>query len=188
VGLDANVCVDRFSRLSTYGLGEGSSSEQVKWDDVNWGILQTRCVERNAARYQGRQDKTLWVLPSPAQLSTKRSEMPRTTSQMTSKPTKGIRQLQPRSAVLLRTSTALKWTESHRQYVRSMIMELALHSGAEYHVFLLVNVESSEYDLHEVADLQRVKDDYIPKEFHDLTIFFNEALLGEWYPNVEEHR
>ncbi len=36
--------------------------------------------------------------------------------------------------------------------------------------------------------IQRLKDEFIPAEFHDITVLFSTALLEEWYPNIQEHR
>jgi hypothetical protein len=65
-------------------------------------------------------------------------------------------------------------------------MELALHSGGEYHVILLVDVKVP-LDFGDEKAIQRLKAGSVPAEFHDITVLFNEQVLEEWYPKVKEH-
>lgn len=70
-------------------------------------------------------------------------------------------------------------------------MELSLHSGAEYEVFLLTHVKDNETTLYgpdEGENVQKLKERYIPREFWGITIFFNEQTLESWYPMVDEHK
>lgn len=78
-----------------------------------------------------------------------------------------------------------------KRHVRSLIMELSLHSGAEYEVFLLTHVKDNETTLYgpdEGENVQKLKERYIPREFWGITIFFNEQTLESWYPMVDEHK
>jgi hypothetical protein len=67
-------------------------------------------------------------------------------------------------------------------------MELSLHSGAEYEVFLMVHVLDDSIPLETDVDIQRLKATTIPDEFHDMTIFFNNKMLENWYPKIFEHK
>jgi hypothetical protein len=70
-------------------------------------------------------------------------------------------------------------------------MELSLHSGGEYEVFLLTHVKDNEISLYAPegdSNTQRLKERFIPREFWDMTVFFSEETLMAWYPSVEEHR
>lgn len=82
----------------------------------------------------------------------------------------------------------MSWTENDHLYLRSLIMELSLHSGAEYEVFLLVHVLDDSIPISSDADIQHLKDSNIPPEFHDITVFFNNELLSNWYPKIDEHK
>ncbi|KAL4949028.1 hypothetical protein BDW69DRAFT_188705 [Aspergillus filifer] len=98
--------------------------------------------------------------------------------------------LHPRSAVILRAWHDLEWTENMKHYVRSLIMELSLHSGAEYEVILLTHVKDNNIPLYgpdEGQNIQMLKDRYIPRGFGDITILWNERTLESWYPRVDEH-
>lgn len=69
-----------------------------------------------------------------------------------------------------------------------MIMELSLHSGAEYEVFILVHVKDDTPIHTDEESVRRLKDKYIPSEFHDMAILFNDKMLETWYPNVMQHK
>lgn len=87
----------------------------------------------------------------------------------------------------------MPWTENFKHFVRSVNMELALHSGAEYEVLILVQVrdgvtlytQSGEIDGTSVG---RLKDTFIPPEFHDMVMMFNNRTLENWYPEAKELR
>ncbi|KAG9246752.1 hypothetical protein BJ878DRAFT_477990 [Calycina marina] len=66
LGIDSNLCFERQTRLEAYGYTEHSTSEQaearrsqsfVDWDSVNWGQLQSYCIEKNAGRYIALEEK-----------------------------------------------------------------------------------------------------------------------------------
>jgi hypothetical protein len=80
------------------------------------------------------------------------------------------------------------WTKNHREYLRAIIMELSLHSGAEYEVFLLIHVKDDELpifsDAKTMSDLRKS----IPPEFRNIALLFNNKLLEAWYPKIPDHR
>jgi hypothetical protein len=93
----------------------------------------------------------------------------------------------PRTAVVLRTWTDMEYTENDLHYIRSIIMELSLLSGAEYEVILLVDAKDTE--LPHPADragLDNLKSS-LPRELQDLAIFFNSQILEDWYPKIDTH-
>jgi hypothetical protein len=94
----------------------------------------------------------------------------------------------PRSAVVIRTWHDMEYTPNDLQHVRAMIMELSLHSGAEYEVFLLVHVRDDSVPIFSDEEaVQKLKDEYLPVEFHDMAVFFNYKLLEGWYPKIDTH-
>lgn len=85
----------------------------------------------------------------------------------------------------------MPWTENMKHYVRSLVMELSLHTGSEYQVFILTHVKDNNIPIYAVNgddNAQRLKERNMPKEFHDMTILFNDHTLESWYPAIEEHR
>jgi hypothetical protein len=84
----------------------------------------------------------------------------------------------------------MEWTENLKQHVRSLIMELSLHSGAEYQIFILCHVKDNKIsiDLPDAEALESLKAHFVPREFLDLTILFNDQTLESWYPKLIEHQ
>jgi hypothetical protein len=186
--LDGDVCTDRCSRYNIYGHDEVSpaagcaSSVRIDWKGVDWGGLQFDCVTRNSNRYK------ISDSPSPAILLRPDARPPSVQRSKTVPSLRPTPQPHHRTAVLVRSWHTMEWTPNHEQYLRSLIMELSLHSGGEYEIFLLVHVKDPEYQLNGASDVQLLKDKYIPVEFHNITVLFNTETLERWYPKVPEHR
>lgn len=184
--LDANVCADRCARWSAYGYEEEDGqppcpkSVHVDWDKVKWGKLQVQCAEKNANRHKNAAHAVRKTLLRPSGW-TEAAEAANVGSAGGPQP-----QYHSRTAIIVRSWSSMDWTPSHRQYLRSLIMELALHAGGEYQLFLLVDVKVS-IDLSDERAIERLKAESVPAEFHDITVLFNEQVLEEWYPKIEEH-
>jgi Protein of unknown function (DUF3405) len=189
--LDGDVCTDRYSRFGVYGHDEENDQQvpgfqrppRVDWDWVDWHDLQSACFERNAGRYKPRRPGghtnqhplalDSWQTPEAHQ------EAP------ASSPLK----YKSRSAVLIRSWHDMSWTANHREYLRSFIMELSLHSGAEFEIFLMVHVKDDELPIFSDEEtVQRLKEEFIPAEFRNITVLFNNKMLEAWYPKIDEHR
>ncbi|KAE8153148.1 hypothetical protein BDV25DRAFT_127477 [Aspergillus avenaceus] len=185
MGLDGNVCVDRYTRLSAYGhnIPAVRGRGKISWNRVDWGNLQAQCLERNADRYKSRFDKR-WLAQHPLWLSP--NQAPITADRGNKHASPGM--YKPRSAVLLRCWHSMPWTPNHHHYLRSLIMELSLHSGAEYEIFLLVHVQDETLPIFSDPEtVQLLKETFIPSEFHNISVLFNDRLLEAWYPKVPEH-
>ncbi|KAJ5458104.1 hypothetical protein N7475_009492 [Penicillium sp. IBT 31633x] len=192
-GLDPSVCSDRFSRLRVYGYDNytdicASSTEplQVNWDEVDWASLQTQCLKRNTGSY----------LQSQSQLRSDKHSLPLRPRA----PTKALHrgqsspplcpQYKQRSAIILRTWHDMEWTDNIKQNVRSMVMELSLHSGAEYEVFILCHVKDTniQFNADDAEQLQNLKARFVPREFQDMTVLYNDHTLETWYPKLKDYR
>ncbi|KAJ5087982.1 hypothetical protein N7456_011598 [Penicillium angulare] len=191
--LEASICTNRYSRLSAYGYESNNvqgmfgvwQPPRLNWDRVHWGSLQSKCFTRNSDRYnQGATDRnTLHALPTspPVPFQETRRSQPKS-------PPDGPRSKE-RSAVVVRIWHDMEWTENQKQHVRSLIMELSLHSGGEYEVFLLCHVRDSTISLTDQNEesILHLKVLFVPPEFVDMTILFNDHILQSWYPMVEDH-
>lgn len=95
-----------------------------------------------------------------------------------------------RSAVVLRTWHDMEWTDNLKQSVRSLVMELSLHSGAEYEVFILCHVKDARIpiNIEDAEAMRSLKSRFIPREFQEMAVLFNDQTLESWYPGVDEHR
>ncbi|KAJ5899188.1 hypothetical protein N7495_003932 [Penicillium taxi] len=188
--LDGDVCADKYSRFGAYGFDEDETEEipgftrppMVSWYDVDWHKLQSQCFERNINRYA---PSSLTEQSYQQPLSFELREPPKKMDG--SDTASSLKPYHPRSALLIRTWHEMLWTKNHREYLRALIMELSLHSGAEYEVFILVHVKDDELpmfsDPKTVAQLKKS----IPQEFRNMAVFFNNKLLEAWYPKIPEH-
>ncbi|KAJ5138677.1 uncharacterized protein N7515_003525 [Penicillium bovifimosum] len=189
--LDGDVCTDRYSRLGVYGYDQHGGDEvpgftrpsAVSWHEVDWHMLQSHCLERNADRFESidmvnssKQDPLAFDLP---QAPEKISETLVGSSE--------VKRFHPRSAVLVRAWNGLNWNSDHCRYLRALIMELSLHSGGEYQVYLLIHVKDDELPIFsDIKTINRLRSS-IPAEFRNMALFFNNKLLEAWYPKIEEH-
>ncbi|KAK5987217.1 hypothetical protein PT974_11341 [Cladobotryum mycophilum] len=92
-----------------------------------------------------------------------------------------------RTAILLRSYTGKTYTKNDKQTMRALISELTLKSGGEYEVFLLVHVKDQvlrPFDDPEVY--QRVLKDFIPQEFHGITVLWNDRQVWDIYTKMTD--
>jgi hypothetical protein len=199
--IDSNLCFERETRLGVYGyqdeessapMGTNSVEKRADWDAVNWRKLQEQCVEKNANRYspaKGNSGSYFQEVSNSSTSANATEEARRlgTTEGEVETREEGLRGMpevkvtvKPRTAVLLRSSSSKNYTENDLQNIRSLVTELALRSGGEYTVYLLVKVEDNTLpiwnDAHEEAALAGV-----PQEFSDISIFWNEAMMKDLY-------
>lgn len=193
MGLDGDVCTDRYSRFGAYGYDEDSIEDvrgftrppPVPWFDVDWRDLQSLCFERNGDRYKPgssvnyMSQKPLYFRPG---------EPPRKIRDLETGRSLNGKQFHLRSAVLIRAWHDMTWASNHREYLRALVMELALHSGAEYEVFLLIHVKDDDLPIFSDAKTMDQLRISIPMEFRNMALFFNNKLLEAWYPKIAEHR
>ncbi|KAI3287700.1 hypothetical protein DTO002I6_7666 [Penicillium roqueforti] len=191
--LDQSLCTDRYSRYAPYGYAdetdeadEDNKGNNVKWQDVNWATLQQDCLHRNENRYQpSKIGEKMWTLHKEHDKKT--DEHRWSGEKMRTDRNNASAILKSRTAVVLRTWLGREYTEDDFYYIRSMIMELSLLSGAEYEVVLLV--DAKDIDLPHPADtvgLDSLKKS-LPRELQDLAVFFNAEILRDWYPKIDVH-
>jgi hypothetical protein len=93
--------------------------------------------------------------------------------------------IKPRTAVLIRSSTGQNYSENDKENLRAMISELALRSGAEYEIFLLVQVKDDTIPIWTDPKMyKKVVQENIPKEFWNMTVLWNDAEMKELYPLI----
>ncbi|KAK6003646.1 hypothetical protein QM012_009417 [Aureobasidium pullulans] len=92
-----------------------------------------------------------------------------------------------RTAVVLRTWNAYQYSDNQLAWMRAMITELSLDTGGHFQVFMLVNVKDNSLDLFDDHIYSQVLEQSVLKEFLDVALLYNEAILRKWYPKVGEY-
>jgi hypothetical protein len=197
LGLESEVCFDRYGRLGSYGYGyskeEGGLDEavfdggerekkvetahavggfplkKVDWRGVDWGSLQKECGELNKARFK------------EVEASGKLSPAQR-------RGISGQKKKLPRTAVLLRTWTGYKYTSNDIANLRSLISELSLLSGGEYTIHILLHVKRSEAKIWESPEIyqQELRKSGLPVEFWGLAELWHETMMETLYPDLPD--
>lgn len=205
-GLASDFCLDRHARYDPYGYDEGdlegqgrkrksNRASQVQWDKVDWGYLQGDCLLRNQYRYEPlefvNRTTTFWM-PREEDIEDVDSSIvlpdDSPPESMSYRLWKSSRKYRQRTAIVLRTGESNEWTVDTMQYIRSMIMELSLHSGAEYEVIIMVEIQDDSAHIFDSdASYQQVLKKAVPDEFKEIAILFNRQLLDKWYPKAGQH-
>ena len=183
LGLDMDICFDRFSRYVAYGMtGQAhEKSKQVNWDKTKWGSLQEVCVDRNKDRFSPEARSTTDLQPSKAMHT---GYDPLDENQRRKKSSDG-KQYQSRTAILIRTWEGYEYRENDLQAIRALITETSLLSGGEYQVFLFVNIKQRDADIYnDEAVYKKLLKQTVPKELHDIAILWTEQVCEDWYPHV----
>ncbi|KAF2454683.1 hypothetical protein BDY21DRAFT_366087 [Lineolata rhizophorae] len=186
LGLTEDICFDRYGRYGPYGYGydldqggagvgnesESAGSEKV-WEmvgeridyrGIDWADAQRRCYEKNKARFESGDARD-----------------------------GKVKKLVPRQAYVLRTWAGYQYSEHQILNLRSMVSELALKSGGEYDVHLLVHVKDDSIPIWASEEVynQTIRES-VPEEFWGIATLWSEQLMRTYYPepfpdNVENH-
>jgi hypothetical protein len=190
--LNKSLCADRYSRYGAYGYLQGNESTRINdWDDkfgsneaaeidwekVDWANLQNECLQRNSDRYR--------TQPSDGKIFALYKSLD---GDVQPQPLNETSKSQPRTAVILRSWLGMKYTENDLYHIRSMIMELALYSGAEYELILLIDCQDEKLpEETDHAAWKAFKERHLPQELRSLAIWFNADMLNDWYPAIDVH-
>ncbi|ROT41208.1 hypothetical protein SODALDRAFT_322393 [Sodiomyces alkalinus F11] len=183
LGIRNDVCFDRFGRYGPYGLGYGTeeggtgqgmdtehTGAEAVWADtgkidyrrVDWGGAQERCVARNAQRFVDTTD---------------------TDGGNGKEDQNGIRKIEQRQAVIVRTYVGYRWTPHAILNLRAIISELSLKTGGEYSVHFLLHVKDRNAPIWaDRSVVQRILDENVPQEFHSLCTVWSEDQMRLYYP------
>ncbi|KAH7396328.1 hypothetical protein BKA66DRAFT_596993 [Pyrenochaeta sp. MPI-SDFR-AT-0127] len=200
VGLDDDVCFDRYSRYGPYGYGDDEFPEEVQhwkapetvpeWSEVRWGALQDECLERNKERYRP-MARTATVkipstaLPEPAVASSAFAIPVDTSRSSLENREQHEQKYHHRTAILIRAWTGYHYEENDITAIRAMISELSLQSGGEYQVILYVHVKDRTIPIFEdQREYNRILRENVPEELQDIAVLWSESIFPKWYPKV----
>lgn len=181
--------MDRAARYAPYGYNDEdvpwANASPVVWDYVDWGSLQEQCVEKNHDRYDAAEKEPREKFWYPIEEDTKNAEDFQAEKQRSERVHKsGEPRYKQRTAVLYRIYRDLKWQEDIIYTIRAMVMELNLHSGGEYTVFLMMEVPPIENLFRNPKVYDSIIETHVPPEFRNMTILFNMDLVINWYPSL----
>jgi hypothetical protein len=181
LGMNQEVCFDRFGRFGPYGYSypreegglamsdksEAAGAEKlwdverkkVDWRNVEWAKAQKRCHEKNKIRFEQKPEAKEGDNTSPPKERTKRH------------------------AYILRTWTGYKYTDYQILTIRAMINELALKSGGEYDVHFLLHVKDDSIPIWSSEEVyQKTIEENLPKEFWGMVTLWSEQQMRMYYP------
>lgn len=209
-GMNDDICFERFGRLGPYGLGyslnrggtgagmtgdrEGadevwSEVPEVDYRKVKWAAVQDRCVLANQDRFAQlpppKGDKFLSVGVTDL---AERSDSGEETSAESppSQSSDGVTEL-PRTAVVIRTWSDYPYTTEDIIYLRSIIAELSINSGAEYIIHFLIQVKDDNAPIWSDAETyDRILHDALPEEFRGMGILWSERQMGVLYGGLAD--
>ena len=200
-GLDSITCFGSDARYRPYGYTEedndraekSSASLEVMWEDVKWGDLQRECILKNGDRYEDVDPVNQSTIFRYAEYSDVENidetlYFPEGFEDNESKGKgKGGPKIKKRSAVVFQMQESKEWTLDTTQYVRSVIMELSLHTGGEYEVFILIEVADDAQPIFNNRGVhQKILERSVPREFQGVSLLFNRKLLEHWYPRAQK--
>lgn len=173
LGLDENICFDRFARYGPYGfgynteyggIGLGNDTEssdslhiwtesgKIDYRNVDWADAQKRCQASNQHRFQKSDDS------------------------------KTAAATQPRTAIVVRCYEGFNWTPMVVLNFRAMITELSLKSGGEYSIHLLMEVKDKNMPIWADRSVhEQYLQTHVPAEFHGLVTFWSEPQMKLFY-------
>ncbi|CAJ2503108.1 Uu.00g105020.m01.CDS01 [Anthostomella pinea] len=214
LGIDGDLCYERETRLGMYGFqnANDTSIPSVDWDNVQWGRLQEKCVQKNKARFglvgepnpyvtsvYSRQNTTPWDgaetdydLDNAPKLpdhddNLRRGHMADYRRGLLGKPASDKPKVstESRTALLLRTYIGKEYNENDKQAIRALITELSLRTGGQYQVFLFVHVKDNAYAIwDDEATYQYVLEKNVPAEFRDIAVLWNDEAVQAMYPRL----
>lgn len=186
-----------------HGDMEGSAavwetSPQVDYRNIDWAEAQSRCREANKARFNpapftsgSRSTATeslglagremLAAAEPPGDVASTSDAEKSTLTAATALEKKKL----PRTAVVIRTWDSFHYGEEEIIYLRSLISELALKSGGEYELHLLVQVRDVNIPIWADDDTYRKHlKACVPEEFWGIANLWSELQMAMVYPGL----
>ncbi|AEO56038.1 hypothetical protein MYCTH_2300488 [Thermothelomyces thermophilus ATCC 42464] len=125
--------------------------------------------------------RRFWRKPASRKAPERRSGQP---ADGTKQRSKERSKLEPRTALLLRSFSGKTYTDNDKQVIRSLITELNLRTGGEYHVFLFVHIKDADQDIWTDDAYKAALEQHVPAEFRSMAVLWNERAVDRMYPNL----
>lgn len=208
-GLRNDVCFERYGRLGPYGYGYsrkfgGSSAGmdgekegaehvwngqlEVDYRGVKWADVQERCMEDNSRRFKPAPKQQLnhfyWPMASGGPIKEKENT---STKRVDSSSKLEEVWLLNRTAVLIRTWVGYEYDAEDIFYLRALVNELSIQTGAEYVIHFLIHVKDDNRQIWaDDETYQKVLDEALPEEFRGMGTLWSERQMGLIYGGVPE--
>lgn len=178
------------------------STPEVDFREVRWAEAQEACLEKNRPRFESMKadsadrkhlfpkghDGSELESATPSSIR-KRDNTTLLSASVNAEAAEHQKNLTllPRTAIVIRTWWDHKYSTEDIIYLRSLIAELSLLSGAEYTVHFLIHVKDDKVPIW--ADRQiydRVLENSLPAEFRGMGSLWSERQMGLIYGGLEE--
>ncbi|KAI7418716.1 hypothetical protein KC332_g1797 [Hortaea werneckii] len=167
LGLEQNMCFERFGRLGPYGYGYDAAH-----GGLGPGLKSENAGSKKVFKQTGylNYSKVDWGIAQKKCYEKNKQRF------------EGKNALQ-RQAYVLRAWVGFKYTEYQLLTMRAMINELALKSGGEYDVHLLLHVKDNSIPIWASKELyQETLQQNVPREFWNMTTLGSEKQMEVYYP------
>ncbi|KAF2086171.1 hypothetical protein K490DRAFT_44906 [Saccharata proteae CBS 121410] len=172
--------------------------DQVDFRNINWADVQERCLKDNRHRFEAvppkeqgshfDMNKIEVQHSAPEQvkrLEAREAQLGEAGGSTTKPLPPAI--LLPRTAVVIRTWHDFEYTDEAVLYLRALIAELSIHSGAEYTVHFLIHVKDDNLPIWSDSEsYERVLNDSLPLEFRGMGTLWTERQMGLVYGGIAE--
>ena len=182
---------------------------EVDYSKVNWAEAQSACAMKNRKRFSRIESRPLRNLfqnmhPSqeeqvappaePSETLKRRADPDELGSSESNNSTDSghdhktaVKEILPRTAILLRTWWDMEYTPDIMVYLRSLITELSLLSGGEYTVHFLVHVRDDNVPIWADEHIyDRILENALPKEFRGMGMLWSERQMSLIYSGLQE--
>lgn len=187
LGIREDVCFDRFGRYGPYGYSydenmreHGLRTMKYKKDDDLKHIVGQNSEKVGAEKVFDQAGYTNWT---GINWGTAQRRCFDKNKARFEESTTGDKERLQRHAYVLRTWTDYKWNQHQILAVRAMITELALKSGGEYDVHLLVHVKDDSIPIWaDKATYDATLQEAVPREFWNISTLWSVQQMMMYYP------
>lgn len=177
--------------------------QEVDWTKVDWADAQRRCEEANRHRFKakrkdrahffqvmsdngGPEDEPIRYQSSISESGSDSAEISRDGAMNITRNDKESKLL-PRTAILIRTWHSFPYNDEHIVFLRSLLTELTLNSGAEFTIHFLIHVQDADQQIWADDEIyQRVLNESLPREFRGMGTLWSEPQMRLLYPAMPD--
>ncbi|KAJ9612237.1 hypothetical protein H2200_003834 [Cladophialophora chaetospira] len=203
LGLNKDVCFDRYGRYAAYGFGQDADEggtgfgihgdmngteltlnkeSSIDWRKIDLSRAQRICAEKNRHRFSRPASTYTDDAFHHAENWPNATSLPATDDTPSSQTHPHV----PRTAIVLRLWDQYQWTNYSHLYIRSLISELNLNSGAEYDIHMLIQVKDNSPIWASDQVYNSVLERVVTPEYRSLATLWNEDLMRLLYPGPFE--